>query len=269
MRSLLRLRLFAIVAILLLSFGCAQAGPARTDNFEPVSQQSPAPWTGRSVPTLPDDFRFVIMADRTGGMRPGVFEAAAGKVNLLRPDFVMSVGDYITGYSEDASEVDRQWNEFDAIVHGLDMPFFYVPGNHDVTTPVEQDRWRQRLGASYYHFIYKDVLFLCLNTQDGKGESGFIGTDQAAYAVDVLARNAGVRWTFVFMHQPLWRGGRGGPRGLEAHRGRAARPPVHRLRRPQSQLRAVRARRARLHPARHHRRRAAASPVRSTASSIT
>jgi len=27
---------------------------------------------------------------------------------------------------------------------------------------------------------------------------------QIAYAADALASNAGVRWTFVFMHRPMW-----------------------------------------------------------------
>ena len=200
-----RQRLIIAVAVMLLPLGCAQIRPARSASFAPVAYDSPAPWTERAVPTVPDDFRFVIMADRTGGVRPGIFEAAAGKVNLLRPDFVMSIGDYITGGSEDAAEVDRQWNEFDAIVKGLDMPFFYVPGNHDVSTPVQVERWRQRLGRAYYYFVYKDVLFLCLNTQDGAGAEGLIGKEQIAYAQDVLSRHPNARWTFVFMHQPLWR----------------------------------------------------------------
>jgi len=193
----MRRPLFVTVAVLFLSVASTRAA-----EFVPLSSEKPAPWTGKGVPTAPDDFRFVIMADRTGGLRPGVFKDAVEKVNLLRPDFVMSVGDYVTGYSEDAANVDREWEEFDAIVRGLDMPFFYVPGNHDVSNNVQLRRWRERLGPTYYHFLYKDVLFICLDTQDGASR---ISSRQAAYALDVLSRNPHVRWTFVFMHQPLWR----------------------------------------------------------------
>jgi len=46
------------------------------------------------------------------------------------------------------------------------MPFFYVPGNHDVANPTETEVWKERFGRSYYHFLYKDVLFLAVNSDD-------------------------------------------------------------------------------------------------------
>ena len=39
------------------------------------------------------------MSDRTGGNRWGVFQDAIFKLNLLQPEFVMSVGDMIQGYT--------------------------------------------------------------------------------------------------------------------------------------------------------------------------
>jgi len=50
------------------------------------------PWTHLSFHNDPNDFQFAIVADRTGGHRPGVFPAAVGKLNLLRPEFVLTVG---------------------------------------------------------------------------------------------------------------------------------------------------------------------------------
>jgi hypothetical protein len=50
------------------------------------------------------------------------------------------------------------------------------------------------------------VLFLCLNSEDnlrGAGR-GTIGDEQFEYIKKVLEENAGVKWTLVFMHQPLW-----------------------------------------------------------------
>src|SRR6056297_2002164 len=80
-----------------------------------------------------DVFRFAIMGDRTGGMRSGIFEKAAGKVNLMQPEFVLSVGDLIDGYTTEPEVWNRQWEEFDAIINKLDMRFYYVPGNHDIS----------------------------------------------------------------------------------------------------------------------------------------
>ena len=54
----------------------------------------------------------------------------------------------------------------DAIVKKLEMPFFYVAGNHDMSNAVMAEEWKERFGPSYYHFRYRDVLFLVLNTEE-------------------------------------------------------------------------------------------------------
>jgi hypothetical protein len=48
----------------------------------------------------------------------------------------------------------------------LDMPFFYTPGNHDIANDVAQQVWRDRHGATYYNFVYKNVLFIVLDSED-------------------------------------------------------------------------------------------------------
>lgn len=88
-------------------------------------------------------------------------------------------------------------------------PFFYVPGNHDYTNEIMADIWAKRYGRSYYHFLYHDALFLCLNTEDGG--LGKIAEKQIDYVQDVLKRHADARWTFVFMHEPIWHQGYGSP----------------------------------------------------------
>ena len=45
----------------------------------------------------PDDFQFAVIGDRAGGYRPGVFPVAVDLLNLLQPEFVLSVGDFIEG----------------------------------------------------------------------------------------------------------------------------------------------------------------------------
>ncbi len=166
----------------------------------------PVPWTSLRFNRPADQFQFAIVTDRTGGIRPGVFNTAIDKLNLLQPEFVMSVGDLIMGYTKDSVELLRQWEEFDAMVDRLDMPFFYVPGNHDLTNKTMEALWRRRLGPTYYHFVYQNVLFLCLNSEDpirGAGR-GAIDDEQYEYIKKTLAENADVRWTLVFLHQPLW-----------------------------------------------------------------
>ena len=124
-------------------------------------------------------------------------------LNLLQPEFVISMGDLIEGDSQEQSAMDGMWKEVAEVVSRLQMPFFRVPGNHDLVNAAMDAEWDKLFGSRYYSFIYKGVLFLCLNSNDDKKREG-LGAAQIAWARDVIAKNAGVRWTFVFMHHPLW-----------------------------------------------------------------
>ena len=164
------------------------------------------PWNHLKVSDPPGNFQFAIVTDRTGGHRPGVFEDAIVKLNLLQPEFVVSVGDLIQGYTQDVNQIYREWDEFNGFIDRLQMPFFYVPGNHDYTNVVMAGIWEEKFGASYYHFTYKDVLFLCLNSEEATMGSNLGGIEkpQYEYVREVLEKHRDVKWTLVFMHQPLW-----------------------------------------------------------------
>ncbi len=72
-----------------------------TEDFRTVAEPGPNPWSHLNFQDRPDTFQFAIVSDRTGGMRPGVFEKAVEKLNLLQPAFVMSIGDLIEGNTAD------------------------------------------------------------------------------------------------------------------------------------------------------------------------
>ncbi len=187
------------VVLVIVAAGCNQQAGFTTDARSKVN-----PWTHLSPCNNPDNFQFAIVADRTGGHREGIFADAVEKLNLLNPEFVVCIGDLIEGYTEDKTELARQWNELDSLVDELEMPFFYLAGNHDISNETMAGVWKKRLGRSYYHFIYRNVLFLCLNTEDPP--SSRISDRQVKYFRDVLKSNKNVRWTFVFMHKPIWKG---------------------------------------------------------------
>jgi len=77
------------------------------------------PWNHLDFHNDPNAFQFAIVSDRTGSARPGVFEDAIAKLNLLQPEFVMSVGDMIEGYSYDKTVVNAQWDEFQGFIKKL------------------------------------------------------------------------------------------------------------------------------------------------------
>ena len=157
--------------------------------------------------------QFAIISDLWEGYRQGIFDDAAEKLELMQPQFVMSVGDLIDGKTYDSIVLENQWNEFNLWVDSLSMPFFYLPGNHDISNPWMESQWKRRYGKTYYYFIHKNVLFLCINTQDG-GSAG-ISSEQISYFKNAIEEHPDVRWTFVFMHRPVWQGQEGGMEGYE------------------------------------------------------
>jgi hypothetical protein len=160
------------------------------------------PWTGLKLNNDPDQFQFVIVTDRTGGHRANIFSRAVHQINLLQPEFVMSVGDLIEGYTQDMDRVAKEWDEFDSFTKNFDMPFFYVPGNHDLTNREMIEYWGGRYGKTYYHFVYKNTLFIAVNSEDGA--ANVISPAQQEAVKKALDENPNVRWTLVFLHKPLW-----------------------------------------------------------------
>ena len=162
------------------------------------------PWTHLQLNNDPEQFQFAVVSDRTGGHRPKVFSQAVHRINLLQPQFVMSVGDLIEGYTLKEDVVTEEWQEFDGYVRHFAMPFFYVPGNHDITNPMQVRVWDERYGRRYYSFLYKNVLFVCLSSESPPKGMGTIDPEQQKWVARVLAAHPHVRWTFVFLHKPLW-----------------------------------------------------------------
>jgi len=158
-----------ILVITLLALGCAtqeQTSQASAFSYESDRLASAQPWTARDFQNNPNDFQFVIVGDRTGGANvQGTFQTALPQINLLQPEFVINVGDLIEGYSDQPAELNAEWNEVDSMLGELDMRFFKTPGNHDIANTTAKGVWRERYGATYYYFIYKDVLFMVLDTE--------------------------------------------------------------------------------------------------------
>ena len=130
------------------------------------------PWTSQAFQNDPKAFQFVVIGDRTGGAnQEGTFNLAIGQLNLLQPEFVINVGDIIEGYSDDKAELNAEWQEVDDELSELDMPFFRTPGNHDIANDTASEVWTERYGATFYHFRYKDVLFVVINSEDPPREA--------------------------------------------------------------------------------------------------
>ena len=221
--------------------GCVyESSPPATD-FSHEFADDTTPWTHENFDSADDKFTFAIFSDLYGGERERIFNIAMAQLNLLRPELILSVGDLINGGTEDRKQLATEWNEFDAKVSVTRAPAFYVGGNHDLTNLTMRDVWTERYAARYYHFIYKNVLFLMLDSEDFEDQrmqeiytaraialtilegdepekwreteyysmperqTGTIRAEQAHYFRRVIANNPQARWTFLLMHKPVWR----------------------------------------------------------------
>jgi len=213
-----RLRPLLAAALLVVPVAAALSSPrpaaGHDGPHEPAAPAAPAapllvlpdlpgavPWTDKPVIDDPDRFQIAIMTDHTGGHRPGIWLDAVKKLNMLRPAFVMSVGDLVEGFTDDRAEALRQWREFEGFIDRLDMRFFFVAGNHDLSNDLLDGLWREKFGPTWYSFDYKRVHFLCLCTEDPVLR---IGDEQLAFIRADLAAHADARHTLVFLHRPLW-----------------------------------------------------------------
>src|SRR5262245_65185228 len=106
-------------ALILTVAGCAVLGaavafsrPDKAKEFD-AKQEARNPWTSTRLNNDRDEFQFVIVTDRTGGHREKVFSRAVERINLLQPEFVLSVGDLIEGGNKKPEQLAREWEEFD------------------------------------------------------------------------------------------------------------------------------------------------------------
>ncbi|HEY0436550.1 MAG TPA: metallophosphoesterase, partial [Phenylobacterium sp.] len=238
MKSTLIAGAIALIAGLTFAGTEVAAAPARAA-FQPPRIDGPKPWTAKPFDDAADNFSFAVVTDLQSGYRKGVFDVAAAELALLHPAFIMTVGDQIEGGTQDKARLAAEWDEFDARLAATHAPYFHVGGNHDLTNLAQRQVWEARYGRRYYHFHYKNVLFLVLDTEDYsetriqeiyklrddalralatdpvkartlpyfsliESKVGEIGPAQNAYFERVLAQNPKVRWTVLLMHKPAW-----------------------------------------------------------------
>ena len=63
---------------------------------------------------------------------------------------------------------------------------------------------RVRYGKRYYSFNYRGALFLCLCSENPPDEMGAIDKAQQEWVAKTVEANKDAKWTFVFLHKPIW-----------------------------------------------------------------
>jgi len=147
--------------------------------------------------------RFVVLSDRTGRHVPGIYGEIITEIERMRPDFVITVGDQIEGYTDDTTTLYAEWHEYDSIVASLTMPFYMIPGNHDILTETTEEVYRKFHGDPYYSFDHRGLHVVVINVGP-YNSSEEIDKEQMNWLINDLEKNRNAIHTFVFLHKPFW-----------------------------------------------------------------
>jgi hypothetical protein len=179
-----------------------------------------------TAPVTTDSFTFCVFGDRTSGVPAGlkVLARAVGEVNLIRPDFVFTVGDLVQGYTTAKNWV-PQAKAYKKVMNTLHVPWYPVVGNHDVywkgkgkRPPRENEpAYEDHFGPLWYAFEHKGSWFVALHSDEGPpggGKKTFrkpaaqkMSPEQFRWLGEILGRAKGARHVFLFLHHPRWTGG--------------------------------------------------------------
>lgn len=173
----------------------------------PVFVPESVPVTGADWKDGNDTFSFAILGDKTsdGEDKWPVFDKAVAEINLFAPDFAITTGDHIPGHMEKRSLWDREWETYLEHANALQCPLVMTAGNHDIANKQCYNFWKEDFGATYYHFLYRDCMFLVLNTEEERFDGrGPVWEKMMTFAEDTLVKHKTVRHTFMFFHKPMW-----------------------------------------------------------------
>jgi len=147
--------------------------------------------------------RFAVIGDRTGGHEPGIHGEIMMEIERMKPDFVVGVGDMIEGYTGDIGTIEEEWKQYAALAGSLSMPFYKVPGNHDIWDSTAAEVYRRRIGEPYYSFDAGPIHFVTLDTGRWATVTSF-PQEQVDWLKSDLEENRDAEHTVVIHHIPYW-----------------------------------------------------------------
>ncbi len=121
-----------------------------------------------------DSFSFVQLCDPQlgmGGYQHDIeaFQKAIERINAMDVDFAVICGDLVN------HATDSSFADYIAIRDQLEIPFYEVPGNHDIgkdPTDSSLAYYRTTIGKDYYTLEHEGISFIFVNTQLWKSDAG-------------------------------------------------------------------------------------------------
>ena len=149
------------------------------------------------VKSIEPPFQFVLIGDSRDGEK--VYTRLMRSALDRKPHFFIHLGDMIPHSGEE------EWSTFFEISKPIDIPFFPVVGNHEVSAPIQGEKlYRKQFllpeGKTYYAFRAGGTLFVVLNSEE---ESGRIIGAQLSWLENILSSSKET-FKLVFLHRPLF-----------------------------------------------------------------
>lgn len=163
----------------------------------PESQAMKA--TLAKLSTTKESFTFVVIGDNRSGDR--IYKKIIHKALIRKPLFIVNTGDLIPNHGNR-----EEWKNFWEISKEITVPYFLVPGNHDIDDKESQDVWRDEVdlpgNETYYSFKVGKNLFVILNSCEPENDRRIVGK-QFEWLKSVLSGDR-YEHKFVFLHYPLF-----------------------------------------------------------------
>jgi predicted phosphodiesterase len=153
-----------------------------------------------------ESFSFVQLCDPQLGMGEyeddkARFEQAVRQINALGADFVLICGDFVQHAS------DSSFADYIEIRNGLNVPFYEVPGNHDigrVPNDTTLAAYRSIFGKDYFEFMHEDTRFVLVNTLLWKTDIGKESSMHDDWFRTTLQKSDGNGRVIVAGHFPIF-----------------------------------------------------------------
>ena len=130
---------------------------------------------------------------------PRVYEQVWTEIGAEKPAFVLSVGDTIQGLKDATAE--SEWRQVKPVWTRFRIPFFLVPGNHDIWSDSSQAVYEKETGRKpSYSFDWQNAHFTVLDNS----RSLQLSAAQMAFLERDLAAQRNRQPKFVVFHQPFW-----------------------------------------------------------------
>jgi hypothetical protein len=85
----------------------------------------------------------------------------------------------------------------------LSVPFYHVPGNHDIWDDASLEFYRKHMGEPYYSFDFDEAHFLVLDTSRWDEVEDFPG-EQLEWVKADLEQHREAKHVFAVFHKPFW-----------------------------------------------------------------